>query len=174
MSVRLRSIPPAAAPLLAAALAAGLLAGCGHDDSTSGALPSPAPVTAGATATPIPTPGPTPAEPTTTRPVPAPPQAPAPHPEAPAPAPALPWPPGDASRLQAAVDGGAQPWLLDPVDLAQSYAAAARGWTDADATRQSPTTVDVRSGGSALRLTVTQPGRTGVGGIWLVTAARQL
>jgi hypothetical protein len=87
----------------------------------------------------------------------------------------LPWPAAsaaDAAALQAAVDGGSQPWLLDPSEVAMSYAAAAHGWTDAEAyPGPDGTSVDVRnSDGERLTLTLAQPGRTGDDGIWVVTA----
>jgi len=47
----------------------------------------------------------------------------------------LPWPATTAAQvasLQIPVDGGAQPWLLEPTQVALAYAAA-RGWTDAAA-----------------------------------------
>jgi hypothetical protein len=74
------------------------------------------------------------------------------------------------------VDGGTQPWLLDPSDIADSYVAATYGWTDAAATvtpggTPARTTVDVRnSDGTRRTLTCAQPGRRGTGEIWLVTA----
>ena len=48
---------------------------------------------------------------------------------------------------------------------------AAHGWTDAEArARPGGTTVDVQRGRQQLTLSLTQPGRTGAGGIWVVTA----
>ncbi|OLT01970.1 hypothetical protein BJF90_30225 [Pseudonocardia sp. CNS-004] len=50
----------------------------------------------------------------------------------------LPWPAADAAAaaaLQAEVDRGAQPWLLDPSEVAIAYAAAAHDWPDAEPTR---------------------------------------
>ncbi|OLT11871.1 hypothetical protein BJF78_25855 [Pseudonocardia sp. CNS-139] len=87
----------------------------------------------------------------------------------------LPWPAdgaADAAALQAAADSGAQPWLLDPSEVAISYAAAAHGWTDAEAyPGPAGTSVDVRNGkGDRLTLTLAQPARTGPDGIWVVTA----
>jgi hypothetical protein len=87
----------------------------------------------------------------------------------------LPWPTTAPARLQAAVDGGATPWLLDPTELALSYVAATYGWTTADADpaagTPAATKVDVRNtDGRRRALTVAQPGRRGVGGIWVVTA----
>lgn len=105
--------------------------------------------------------------------------APAPtSPAAPAPAdspPAvgLPWPArsaAEAAGLQQAVDGGAQPWLLDPAELALSYAAAAHGWTDAGVTVDGASVLVTGPGGGTRKLTVAQPDRVGPGGIWVVTA----
>jgi hypothetical protein len=107
------------------------------------------------------------------------PSAPAPNSEAPAPPPttdvALPWPEGSpdgVAALQERVDGGSQPWLLDPAEVALSFAAAAYGWTAAEAEPRDGGTVDVRGpDGAAAALTLEQPGRTGPTGIWVVTAA---
>lgn len=138
----------------AAALLAGLLlAGCGSGN------PPAAPV---ATSPPGPTAGAT-AGPTTGPPI-----------ETSEPA-QLPWPAAsaaDAAALQAAADRGTQPWLLDPAEVAMSYAGAAHGWTAAEASPgPDGTSVDVRnSDGQRLTLTLAQPGRTGTGGIWVVTA----
>ncbi|WP_346281005.1 hypothetical protein [Pseudonocardia sp.] len=138
----------------AAALLAGLLlSGCGS------ATPPAAPVA---------TPAPGPTADATTGPTTGPPI------ETSKPA-QLPWPAAgaaDAAALQAAADSGTQPWLLDPAEVAMSYAAAAHGWTDAEASPEADgTSVDVRnSDGRRLVLTLAQPGRTGTGGIWVVTA----
>lgn len=159
--------------LVVPALLTCLLAGCGTSvDGT----PSPAESTATPTTSAAPT---TTVEPTTS-------PAPAPTPppatlksssgaEA-GPVRLLPWPTADPARLQSAVDGGAQPWLLDPEDLAASYVTATYDWTAADTTARpggtsAKTVVDVRNTDGARRtLTVAQPGRKGQGGIWLVTA----
>ena len=100
-----------------------------------------------------------------------------PAPPAPSGAPAaaveLPWPArsdAEAAGLQEAADGGAQPWLLDPAEVARSYAAAALGWTDATATASDGSVEVTGPGGARHVLTVEQPGRTGAGGIWVVTA----
>lgn len=98
--------------------------------------------------------------------------APAPVTGGPAAGVTLPWPAagaGKVSALQSAVDGGAQPWLLDPTEVALSYAAA-RGWTSAEATANGKSGVTVRSSAGTHALTLTQPGRTGNGGIWVVTS----
>ena len=97
-----------------------------------------------------------------------------PAPESSAPSVELPWPArtaSDAAALQAAVDGGAQPWLLDPSEVAIAYAAAAHGWHDAEAyPGPDGTTVDVRNAeGARITLSLAQPGRTGDDGIWVVT-----
>jgi hypothetical protein len=56
--------------------------------------------------------------------------------------------------------------------VAVSYAQVAHGSTDAEASAgPDGTSVDVRNGrGEHLALTLAQPGRTGTGGIWVVTA----
>lgn len=87
----------------------------------------------------------------------------------------LPWPAAtaaDAAALQAEVDRGAQPWLLDPSEVAIAYAAAAHDWPDAEAyPGPDGTSVDVRNAdGERRTLTLAQPARTGSDGIWVVTA----
>jgi hypothetical protein len=86
----------------------------------------------------------------------------------------LPWPAADkaaAAQLQRSVDAGSEPWLLDPAEVAVSYATAAYGWTSAEAQpRPDGHTVDVAEGGQKLTVSLTQPGRAGAGGIWVVTA----
>jgi hypothetical protein len=89
----------------------------------------------------------------------------------------LPWPAAtaaDAAALQAQVDRGSQPWLLDPSEVAIAYAAAAHDWPDAEAyPGPDGTSVDVRNAdGERLTLSLAQPGRTGSDGIWVVTAER--
>lgn len=90
----------------------------------------------------------------------------------------LPWPAAtaaDAAALQAEVDRGAQPWLLDPSEVAIAYAAAAHRWSDAEAyPGPDGTSVDVRNAdGERLTLSLAQPGRTGNDGIWVVTSEHQ-
>jgi hypothetical protein len=90
----------------------------------------------------------------------------------------LPWPaatPGDAKELQAQVDRGAQPWLLDPCEVAIAYAAAAHDWPDAEAyPGPDGTSVDVRNAdGERITLSLDQPARTGDDGIWVVTAEHE-
>lgn len=83
----------------------------------------------------------------------------------------LPWPGPEAAELQRAVDGGSQPWLLDPSEVALAYASAAHGWDTAQVVASSDGgTVDVTGpGGERHTLTVSQPGRTGPTGVWTVT-----
>ncbi|WP_147253668.1 acyl transferase [Pseudonocardia hierapolitana] len=119
---------------------------------------------------PAPAPGPDVA-----RPVPPAPTAPAPEQASAAAEVTLPWPaatPEAAAELQAQVDRGAQPWLLDPSEVAIAYAAAAHDWPDAEAyPGPDGTSVDVRNAdGERLTLSLAQPGRTGSDGIWVVTA----
>lgn len=144
-----------------AAAALALLAGCGTTAGTPAPATAPGPATSAAA-------------PATSASA-----TPAPEPERDGSV-RLPWPAAgaaDAAALQAGVDRGSQPWLLDPAEVAVSYAAAAHGWNGAQATPapagSGPTTVDVRStDGRRLSLTLTQPARTGRGGIWVVTAER--
>ncbi len=87
---------------------------------------------------------------------------------------ALPWPaadPAQVASLQTAVDGGAQPWLLDPTQVALAYASA-RGWTNAAAVNSTAAGVTIRSSAGTHVLTLAQPGKTGRAGIWVVTADR--
>lgn len=91
------------------------------------------------------------------------------------------WPVTDAAAvapLQARVDQGAQPWLLDPVETAVSFADAAYGWRAPRPGRvdggPAGSTVTVTDGdGGRLTVTLVQPGRTGPTGIWTVTAAHR-
>ncbi|MCE0762822.1 hypothetical protein LWC35_07835 [Pseudonocardia kujensis] len=140
--------------LLAGAALAALLAGCG-----GGAPPaqqagaSPAPQTT-APATPDPSTTVPRAAPTGTT---------------------LLWPVTDlpaAQELQTRVDGGAQPWTLDPEEVAVSYATTTYGWTDPEPTSTAPGSVDLTdpSGGTA-HVTLVQPVRAGPTGIWVVSAA---
>jgi hypothetical protein len=90
----------------------------------------------------------------------------------------LPWPAAtaaEAADLQAQVDRGAQPWLLDPSEVAIAYAAAAHDWPDAEAyPGPDGTSVDVRNAdGERLTLSLAQPARRGDDGIWVVTAERR-
>lgn len=147
----------AAAGLVIAGL---ILTGCGNTPTPTGTAatrteaPPTAPTSAPATAlTPDPSPSAATNEPT--EPV------------------RLPWPAADATaaaELQRSVDAGSEPWLLDPAEVAVSYATAAYGWTQAEAQpRPDGHTVDVAEGGRKLTLSLTQPGRAGAGGIWVVT-----
>lgn len=90
----------------------------------------------------------------------------------------LPWPAptaAAAAALQGEVDRGAQPWLLDPSEVAIAYAAAAHDWPDAEAyPGPDGTSVDVRNAeGERLTLSLAQPARTGDDGIWVVTTERR-
>ncbi|WP_345382305.1 hypothetical protein [Pseudonocardia yuanmonensis] len=85
------------------------------------------------------------------------------------------WPVTDlaaAQDLQTKVDGGAQPWTLDPEEVAISYATTTYGWTDPEPTSTTPGSVDLTdpSGGTA-HVTLVQPVRAGPTGIWVVSAA---
>jgi hypothetical protein len=91
-----------------------------------------------------------------------------------APAVELPWPAGGdaAGALQEQVDAGSQPWLLDPAELARSFAATAYGWSEVTIEPDVERRVVVQEpGGGRAVLTLEQPVRSGPGGIWVVTAA---
>ncbi|MCE3556011.1 hypothetical protein LWC33_31790 [Pseudonocardia sp. RS11V-5] len=85
------------------------------------------------------------------------------------------WPVTDlpgAQNLQTQVDGGAQPWTLDPEEVAISYATTTYGWKDPDATTTAPGAVDVTDdSGATAHITLVQPVRAGATGIWVVSAA---
>jgi hypothetical protein len=152
--------------LVAGPLTAGLLlAGCGASAGAPPVLAATAAVPS-TTATPSTT-----AEPSTTATLVA--VEPTPTTERSSPV-MLPWPaatPAEAADLQRSVDGGAEPWLLDPVEVASAYAAAARGWTDADAVpAPGGKTVEISNGEHRMSVSLAQPGRAGDGGIWVVTA----
>lgn len=154
---------------LLAALAVAALAGCGGAPAPPAAPPVPAVAPPSA---------PTP------RALPPAPAAPAPDAPDARSAPAggdeeLPWPARsvtEAVELQRTVDAGAQPWLLDPTEVALSYASAVHGWGAATAAEQGPadgggTAVDVTGPGGAVRLLVLrQPAAEGAGGIWAVAS----
>lgn len=96
--------------------------------------------------------------------------------------PDLPWPAdaAGAQMLQKQVDNGSQPWLLDPGEVARSFGTAAYGWQDSQAvlpggTQPHGTDTVVELHGpddKVARLVLSQPGRKGIGGIWVVTAAQ--
>ncbi len=156
--------------------ALSFLAGCGSPTpatlgTAAASSPSPRSTTAAATATGPPTPS------AVAR------SAPAASPAAPAASPVagtvkLPWPAAsatEAAALQKSVDAGSEPWLLDPTEVAMSYASATRGWTQATAqARPGGNTIEVQQGGRTVVLSLTQPGRTGAGGIWVVTGENPL
>ncbi|WP_300007183.1 hypothetical protein [Pseudonocardia sp.] len=85
---------------------------------------------------------------------------------------ALPWPTGRSGELQRSVDEGAQPWLLDPSEVALAYGAAAYDWAAAQAVASADgTTVDLTGpDGTRRTLTLAQPATAGPAGIWVVTA----
>lgn len=125
-----------------------------------------------------------------------------PAPDPPTGAVTLPWPADAAGSalLQEQVDGGSQPWLLDPDAVATSFGAAAYGWTasriedgvedgvedgagdgvesggdagGAGGTPQRPGRPVVLRGpdGTVADLVLVQPGRTGPHGVWVVSEA---
>jgi hypothetical protein len=171
-----------AAALVTTGVAAAVLAGCGD----AGTELTPGPARQSSSASPLPSPeATTSAAPTTT--VPAPTTrahgTTAPHAVTSAPtagaqtAPAMIWPVTDAAaarQLQADVDGGSQPWLLDPQEVALSYTSAVYGWTSPETTPAGAGTVQVQDpqGGRAT-VHLVQPVRAGAGGIWVVGAAER-
>ncbi|MFP5020629.1 hypothetical protein [Pseudonocardia phyllosphaerae] len=77
-----------------------------------------------------------------------------------------------AKALQQRVDNGGEPWLLDPREVAISYAGSELGYRNPKVTVRRPGVVDLHDGnGSSASVTVTlsQTVRKGAGGIWLVT-----
>lgn len=76
-----------------------------------------------------------------------------------------------ARTLQDQVDGGAQPWTLDPEEVARSYATATWGWTDPEPTSTTPGAVTLTDRQGTAALTLVQPVRAGTTGIWVVSAA---
>lgn len=155
-----------------------LLAGCGEQDALTAAAPSTIAPTTPVTPTPAPPTGAIgPTDPTTgTQATPGTPQ-PAPSAAGGARAPQPIWPVSDtasARRLQREVDGGRQPWLLDPVEVATSYAGPGLGYSDPRATARGPGVVEVRDTGSSRTATVSlaQTVLRGDGGIWLVTGVQ--
>ncbi|ALE83075.1 hypothetical protein [Pseudonocardia sp. HH130629-09] len=164
-----------------------LLAGCGNGELPAAwRTPSPAPTTTSPTATPTPTPT-TPsrtAEPSRTTAAPAP--APAPGrggadgggsgrtgaPGAAAAASPM-WPAGDAAtarRMQQQSDAGGDPWLLDPEEVTLSFVGSELGYRNPTVTRLGNGVYAATDGRTPQRATIrlTQPVRSGTGGIWVV------
>ncbi|RZT85079.1 hypothetical protein EV383_1943 [Pseudonocardia sediminis] len=88
------------------------------------------------------------------------------------------WPATDAASartLQKQVDGGRDPWLLDPAEVATSYSGVALKYRDPSIFTIRPGVVDVQDGATRAKATITlaQTVRQGDGGIWLVTGARR-
>jgi hypothetical protein len=163
-------------------VAAAVLAGCGD----AGAELTPGPARQSSSASPLPSPETTTsAAPTTTIPAPTTRAhgTTAPHAVTSAPtagaqaAPAMIWPVTDAAaarQLQADVDGGSQPWLLDPQEVALSYTSAVYGWASPETTPAGAGTVQVQDAqGGRATVHLVQPVRAGAGGIWVVRAAER-
>ncbi|GAA1836859.1 hypothetical protein GCM10009836_14270 [Pseudonocardia ailaonensis] len=87
------------------------------------------------------------------------------------------WPVTDVSaaqQLQTSVDGGAQPWTLDPEEVALNYAGATWSWTNPTVTQTAPGRLDLTNpGGGTAHLTLVQPVRAGTTGIWVVSQAQR-
>jgi hypothetical protein len=89
---------------------------------------------------------------------------------------ALLWPVTDlaaAQDLQTRVDGGVQPWMLDPEEVALNYAGTTWGWTAPDPARTAPGQVDLTGPQGSAHLTLVQPVRAGTTGIWVVSTAER-
>lgn len=88
------------------------------------------------------------------------------------------WPATDAAQaatLQKKVDGGGEPWLLDPTEVATSYAGVALHYRNPSVFTLRPGVIDVQDGAGPGKATLTlaQTVRRGDGGIWLITEARR-
>jgi hypothetical protein len=87
------------------------------------------------------------------------------------------WPVTEAAaakQLQVDVDGGSQPWLLDPQEVALSYTSSVYGWTSPETTPGGAGTVQVQDAqGGRATVHLVQPVRAGAGGIWVVRAAER-
>ncbi|ODV01221.1 MAG: hypothetical protein ABT15_27775 [Pseudonocardia sp. SCN 73-27] len=90
---------------------------------------------------------------------------------------ALLWPVTDATQakaLQAQVDQGSQPWLLDPSEVATNYATTVLRWHAPSAGAPDGDTVVVTDpDAGSVTLTLVQPATTGSAGIWIVSAERR-
>jgi hypothetical protein len=77
----------------------------------------------------------------------------------------------EATTVQAEVEQGHQPWRIDPAAVATGYAEAALGWQDAvvEPTRSGVYRVTDGASGTVADVTLTQPARTGEGGIWAIS-----
>jgi len=87
---------------------------------------------------------------------------------------ALLWPVTEqaaAQTLQDEVDRGAQPWTLDPEEVALNYATSTWGWTAPEPASTAPGTVTLTDPQGSATLTLVQPVRAGATGIWVVSTA---
>ncbi|MFD6162530.1 acyl transferase [Nocardia sp. NPDC060256] len=74
-----------------------------------------------------------------------------------------------SSDLQQAVDNGHQPWRLDRVQVAKTFALQRFGWSDVAAETGAPTVVFLTNhDGSRIALHLAQPATRGDLGIWVV------
>jgi hypothetical protein len=76
-----------------------------------------------------------------------------------------------AQTLQTEVDGGAQPWTLEPEEVAINYATATWGWTNPEPTSSTPGAVTLNDPQGTAALTLVQPVRAGATGVWVVSVA---
>ena len=88
------------------------------------------------------------------------------------------WPAKDAAaarKLQQGVDSGREPWLLDPTEVAVSYAGVALNYRNPTVFTIGKGVIDVQDGKTSGKatLTLSQTVRRGDGGIWLVTGVRR-
>ncbi|GEL26212.1 hypothetical protein PSU4_51660 [Pseudonocardia sulfidoxydans NBRC 16205] len=87
------------------------------------------------------------------------------------------WPVTDvtqAKALQAQVDQGSQPWLLDPSEVATNYATTVLQWRAPSAGAPDDGTVVVTDpDAGTVTLTMVQPATTGSAGVWIVSAEQR-
>ncbi|MVU81027.1 hypothetical protein GPX89_27730 [Nocardia sp. ET3-3] len=184
-----RSTPRLAAALLGVALCAAVIGGCSSSPSSSGpsttttSTTAPTPTGPGGTQSPgisIPTQPPTVETPSATVPVTPVPTVPV-SPTMPPTSPSSGNPPSgttfpgegltaqQAADLQTAVDNGHQPWRLDRVQVAKTFAQSRFGWTNVQTSTGAPMVVFVTNAdGSKVALHLIQPATKGDTGIWEV------
>lgn len=79
-----------------------------------------------------------------------------------------------ARALQDAVDGGSQPWRLDPIAVARAFVEGVPGWGGARLVPTGPATVEATAPGhrDAMLLRLGQPATVGPTGVWVVQDVR--